>query len=226
MRDRGQRLFREQPAGDLCAARVRHPQSDAASRAMTTIAGASPPATARAGNASDRRRDRRFFDYLARGAPFGPDDGTLSPWAAIASLPFAPEIVSAGAASHFHDIDLTNGNPYGFTASFNPTLEAADARACGWTCADHVGINQGPIAADDRKPPHRLHLEADAGLSLYRGWTEKGRVHRRMAVRGGAWTPVQAELDISSRSRSWRANAPGEHPTRRRNAVLKALADS
>ena len=36
---------------------------------------------------------RVFFDYFARGAPFGPDDGTISPWAVVASLPFAPEIV-------------------------------------------------------------------------------------------------------------------------------------
>ena len=37
--------------------------------------------------------DREFFDYNARGAPFGPDDGTIAPWVVIASLPFAPEIV-------------------------------------------------------------------------------------------------------------------------------------
>lgn len=93
-----------------------------------------------------RRADgRRFFGYLARGAPFGPDDGTLSPWAAIASLPFAPEIVLP-ALRHFHEMDLRDGNPYGFTASFNPTIAADDGRACGWVSPDHVGINQGPIA--------------------------------------------------------------------------------
>ncbi|WP_292585138.1 glucoamylase family protein, partial [Mesorhizobium sp.] len=88
---------------------------------------------------------RRFFGYLARGAPFGPDDGTLSPWAAITSLPFAPEIVLP-VLRHFREIDLHEGNPYGFTASFNPTIAAADGRACGWVSPDHVGINQGPIA--------------------------------------------------------------------------------
>ncbi|RJT39273.1 hypothetical protein D3227_13810 [Mesorhizobium waimense] len=88
---------------------------------------------------------RRFYSYLARGAPFGPDDGTLSPWAAITSLPFAPEIVLP-ALRHFHEIDLHEGNPYGFTASFNPTIAAADRRSCGWVSPDHVGINQGPIA--------------------------------------------------------------------------------
>lgn len=31
-------------------------------------------------------RTREFFDYLARGVPDGPDDGTLAPWAMLASL--------------------------------------------------------------------------------------------------------------------------------------------
>ena len=29
--------------------------------------------------------ERRFYDYLARGAPFGPDDGTIAPRAAVAT---------------------------------------------------------------------------------------------------------------------------------------------
>jgi hypothetical protein len=36
------------------------------------------------------RRDLRFYGYMARGAPYGPDDGTLAPWAMLATLPFAP----------------------------------------------------------------------------------------------------------------------------------------
>jgi hypothetical protein len=39
-------------------------------------------------------RQRQFFDYLARGVPDGPDDGTIAPWAVVASLPFAPEPAS------------------------------------------------------------------------------------------------------------------------------------
>ena len=38
-------------------------------------------------------RTVKFFDYKGRGIPYGPDDGTLAPWAMTASLPFAPEIV-------------------------------------------------------------------------------------------------------------------------------------
>ncbi len=36
---------------------------------------------------------RRFYDYIGRSIPYGPDDGTIAPWAVAASLPFAPEIV-------------------------------------------------------------------------------------------------------------------------------------
>ncbi len=31
-------------------------------------------------------RERKFFDYIARGVPDGPDDGSLAPWAVVASL--------------------------------------------------------------------------------------------------------------------------------------------
>jgi hypothetical protein len=89
--------------------------------------------------------ERRFYSYLARGVPFGPDDGTLSPWATVASLPFAPEIVRP-ALRYFHDINLKDNDPYGFKVSFNPTLATADGHERGWTAPDHVGINQGPIA--------------------------------------------------------------------------------
>ncbi|WP_378948129.1 glucoamylase family protein [Mesorhizobium sp. ANAO-SY3R2] len=88
--------------------------------------------------------ERKFFGYLARGVPYGPDDGTLSPWATAASLPFAPEIVLP-ALCHFHDIDLNLDNPYGFKASFNPTLATAGGNPAGWVAPDHLGLNQGPI---------------------------------------------------------------------------------
>ena len=41
------------------------------------------------------RVERRFFGYVARGVPFGPDDGTLAPNAMLGSLPFAPQLVVA-----------------------------------------------------------------------------------------------------------------------------------
>jgi hypothetical protein len=87
---------------------------------------------------------RVFFDYVARGVPDGPDDGTLAPWAVVASVPFAPEIVFP-TLEHFNEIQVGVEHPYGLEATFNPTFPAEDGRACGWRSPWHYGINQGPI---------------------------------------------------------------------------------
>ncbi len=88
-------------------------------------------------------RKRSFFGYKARGAPFGPDDGTISPWAAIASLPFAPEIVLASISYDIDNLHLPHKRPYGFKASFNPVYPCGKSN--GWESPWHYGINQGPI---------------------------------------------------------------------------------
>lgn len=90
-------------------------------------------------------RPLRFFGYKARGVPYGPDDGTISPWAVAASLPFAPEIVLP-ALQRFDELKLREGNPYGFAASYNPTFRVPGSKA-GWVSRWHFGINQGPIVA-------------------------------------------------------------------------------
>jgi hypothetical protein len=88
--------------------------------------------------------ERVFFDYVARGVPFGPDDGTLAPWAVAASLPFAPEIV-APTLVNMGALRLRLGNPYGFKASFNPVFhEPGRDDGIGWVSQYHFGINEGP----------------------------------------------------------------------------------
>lgn len=87
---------------------------------------------------------RQFFDYLARSVPFGPDDGTIAPWAVIASLPFAPEIVFPVIEHCIHNLQLKKGNRYGFKATFNQTFHQKSHPA-GWVSPWHYGINQGPI---------------------------------------------------------------------------------
>ena len=87
--------------------------------------------------------ERVFFDYVARGAPFGPDDGTLAPWAVAASLPFAPEIV-APTISHLRALHVDVPNPYGFKASFNPAFHDGVDDGVGWVSPYHFGINEGP----------------------------------------------------------------------------------
>ncbi|HWE48398.1 MAG TPA: glucoamylase family protein [Bryobacteraceae bacterium] len=87
---------------------------------------------------------RRFFDYVARGVPSGPDDGTVAPWAVVASLPFAPEIVLP-TIRHFSALKLRVKNPYGFKATFNPTFPERTGEPDGWVSGYHFGLNQGPI---------------------------------------------------------------------------------
>ena len=90
--------------------------------------------------------ERQFFGYLARGVPFGPDDGTVSPWALVASLPFAPEIVLPALDYCIHRGQMTKFNSYGFKASFNPTHPGNSDNPHGWWVSPwHFGLNQGPI---------------------------------------------------------------------------------
>ena len=88
---------------------------------------------------------REFFGYIARGAPLGPDDGTISPWAVAASLPFAPEIVVETLRHAIERLDLKRRSPYGFDASFNPTYPEKSRNPNGWVSPWIFGLNQGPI---------------------------------------------------------------------------------
>ena len=89
--------------------------------------------------------EREFFDYVARGAPFGPDDGTVAPWVVVASLPFAPEVVMPTIRHMIDRMQLKQGDRYGFEASFNPLFPGGSDKAHGWRSEWNYGINQGPI---------------------------------------------------------------------------------
>ena len=88
--------------------------------------------------------ERQFYDYVARGVPHGPDDGTLAPWAVAASLPFAPEIVLPALDYCIHELKLTDLNAHGFKASFNPTYPDPSGDPNGWVSRWHFGLNEGP----------------------------------------------------------------------------------
>jgi hypothetical protein len=85
---------------------------------------------------------RTFYDYIARGVPCGPDDGTVAPWAAIASLPFAPEIVLP-TIMHFAETPALRCG-YGFKTTFNATYRTGET-GTEWVSRWHFGIDQGPI---------------------------------------------------------------------------------
>jgi hypothetical protein len=87
-------------------------------------------------------RKRRFFGYAARGAPFGPDDGTISPCAALASLPFAPELALSAlehVCGRYPEIVKKSVLP----SAFNPTFPGATP--AGWVCDGSFGLDQGIV---------------------------------------------------------------------------------
>jgi hypothetical protein len=88
--------------------------------------------------------ERQFYNYIARGVPYGPDDGTIAPWAVIASLPFAPEIVLP-TIRHCESLDLGMRDRYGFKATFNQTFRMDGGKGY-WVSPYHFGIDQGPVA--------------------------------------------------------------------------------
>lgn len=84
---------------------------------------------------------REFLGYAGRGAA-GPDynyfdDGTIAPYGALSSLPFAPEIVIPTARSIIERYGHQIWGKYGFYDAFNPTAN--------WVNDDFIGIAQGPM---------------------------------------------------------------------------------
>lgn len=103
-------------------------------------------------------RGRRipFRTYAARGMGglSSYDDGTLAPTAAIASLPFAPEIVIPAAQEMHRRHGEYLYSTYGFLDAFNPSFQydiplgrGRRVPGNGWVDGDYLGIDQGPIIA-------------------------------------------------------------------------------
>ncbi|ALN91743.1 MULTISPECIES: glucoamylase family protein [Lysobacter] len=99
---------------------------------------------------------RQFRHYSARGAGLREnfDDGTIAPTAAIASLPFAPEIVIPTTVTMHERYGEYIYSSYGFLDSFNPSFKydipLKTGRVVpdhGWVSSDYIGIDQGPILA-------------------------------------------------------------------------------
>jgi hypothetical protein len=87
-------------------------------------------------------RKRRLMGYAARGAPYGPDDGTVAPWASVASLPFAPEVVIP-TMQHIAGM-MRQHDGYRPGSSFNPTWHDGEG-APGWVSPWRFALNSGPV---------------------------------------------------------------------------------
>ncbi len=87
-------------------------------------------------------RQPKVLGYAARGAPLGPDDGTIAPWAALACLPYDKQAALDGTKAlltTYPNLLLEGGFPGGF----NPTVKTK--RPEGWVDDRTVGIDQGLV---------------------------------------------------------------------------------
>jgi len=87
-------------------------------------------------------RKRRLMGYAARGAPYGPDDGTVAPWASVASLPFAPDVVIP-TMQHIARM-MRKHSTYMPGNSFNPTWHDGKGPP-GWVSPWRFALNSGPV---------------------------------------------------------------------------------
>jgi hypothetical protein len=85
---------------------------------------------------------RRLFGYAARGVPYGPDDGTLSPPSVLTSVPFEPDLALATLRNMLfrHPQILTDDR---LATSFNASL--VDSNGQAWISPGHYGLDQGVV---------------------------------------------------------------------------------
>jgi hypothetical protein len=70
-------------------------------------------------------------------APGGPDNGTISPTAALSSTPFTPAESIATLKYFYHHYGSKVWGPFGFVDAFDPTVN--------WYSPCYIAIDQGPI---------------------------------------------------------------------------------
>jgi hypothetical protein len=88
-------------------------------------------------------RKIKFYNYTARGVDCD-DDGTISPWGVVASLPFAPDIVLDTVRHIIETLKLVKTGDHGLHASFNATFPEKNTDN-GWVSPWQFGLNQGPV---------------------------------------------------------------------------------
>jgi hypothetical protein len=83
--------------------------------------------------------DTRLFGYMARGAPYGPDDGTLCAWAMPATLPFTPAAALQGTRELLRSYPQVLREDK-LVSGFNLSV---DAEHGGWLSEGWYGLDQG-----------------------------------------------------------------------------------
>jgi len=81
----------------------------------------------------------RVYGYMARGAPYGPDDGTLAPWAMLATLPFGRDDALRGTRqllARYPEVCREDR----FASGLNASLVTQDRP---WLSEGWYGLDQG-----------------------------------------------------------------------------------
>ena len=110
-------------------------------------------------------KKRRFFAYKARGAPYGPDDGSVAPWAVAASLPFAREIVQPTLA-HFETLEAAREQRLWLQSHIQRHHGRQVRSFALMGIAVPLRHQPGAYRRDARKLPHRPHLDSLASMHL------------------------------------------------------------
>jgi hypothetical protein len=76
---------------------------------------------------------------MSRGVPYGPDDGTIAPWAMLATLPFGAAPALCGTRHLLRTYPTVCAEDR-FFSGFNPTLAE---RGEGWLSEGWYGLDQG-----------------------------------------------------------------------------------
>ncbi|OYV58228.1 MAG: hypothetical protein B7X01_03935, partial [Acidiphilium sp. 21-62-4] len=88
-----------------------------------------------------RRGDRQFFGYMSRGVPYGPDDGTIAPWAMAATLPFDAIAALRGTRNLLRRYPQVMSADK-FSSGFNPSLTTQPIE---WLSKGWYGLDQGVL---------------------------------------------------------------------------------
>jgi hypothetical protein len=133
-------------------------------------------------------RMRQFNSYAGRGMGGAAhhDDGTIAPYAAGSSMPFAPEIAAPALATMHQRYGREIYGRYGFfafnrsfTATEQPLKHGRIAAGLGWVDKDWLGIEVGPLLAG-------LSNHRDEGVwKAMRGNAHLQRGLRRAGFQGG-----------------------------------------
>ena len=153
---------------------------------------------------------RRFLGYVARGVPYGPDDGTLAPWAVVASLPFAPEIVLPTLQHCVRDVP-EDGKRVRARLQFQSDVSESRFRRFRLDLAKPLRARSGAGHPDDRELSLRVDLAAHAELSIRR----RGPAPRGVQGRLVDWTLAQPLAPNAARNGSVASCCRRRNSTRR-----------